>query len=128
MNPIEDKIDMLDIAADFSQTPGGRYKRHGDFSGELFREKLLAPRLRDAVSNGRVLLVRIDTVNRSYQSSFLDETFGGLVRDEGFTAEEIRDHLMIVSEAPRFQKYLRAAQTYIKEAVEEVLAPKAALH
>ncbi|WFR81079.1 STAS-like domain-containing protein [Janthinobacterium rivuli] len=55
----------------FSKFPGGRYIKHGPYSGELFREEVLRPLLmaHDVVS--------IDlTGARGFGSSFLDESFG----------------------------------------------------
>jgi hypothetical protein len=106
----------VDVGRDYSVTPGGRYKRYGPFSGEEFRSELLAPRLRKAIEKGVKLRVRIDSVQRSYQSSFLDEAFGGLIRDEGFSRDDLAAHLIILSEVPRFAKYRALAQRYIEEA------------
>lgn len=109
-----DADDVIDIGRDFSETPGGRYKKFGPFSGEEFRKTILVPRLRDAIKRGVRLSVRIDRVRRSYQSSFLDEAFAGLVRDEGFTYKEVRNHLSILSDSPRFEKYKTLAEKYLE--------------
>lgn len=105
--------DVIDVGRDFSETPGGRYRRFGPFSGEEFRKRKLVPRLRDAIEKGERLSVRIDRVRRSYQSSFLDEAFAGLIRDEEFSYQEVKDHLSIVSDNPRFTKYKTLAEQYI---------------
>lgn len=107
---------MIDIGRDFSETPGGRYIRHGAFSGEEFRKNILVPRFREALARGDHLRVRIDGVKRSYQSSFLDEAFAGLIREEGFRKQDLYDHLIIVCDAPRFLKYKDLAETYIDKA------------
>jgi hypothetical protein len=103
----------VDIGRDFTATPGGRYRRLGPFSGEEFRD-ILAPKLRNAIADGRKLRVRIDSVKRSYSPSFLDEAFAGLVRDAGFTKAEVQEHLELICETPRFEKYRTLAESYIE--------------
>lgn len=114
-SPTVKKVDgfVVDIGRDFSETPGGRYKRLGPFSGEEFRKEILVPRLRTAMERGEKLVVRIDRVRRSYQSSFLDEAFAGLVRDEGFSYQDVKNHLSILSDSPRFAKYRTLAEQYL---------------
>ena len=84
---------MIDLAKEFTDFPFGRYRNDGDASAEKFREDILIPALRNY---GRV------TVNLSgtnyYGSSFLEETFGGLVR-QGFTKEELEEKLEIIHNA-----------------------------
>ena len=44
---LEDSLmKMIYFTKDFTDTPGGRYKRHGDYSGEQFREDILEPALK----------------------------------------------------------------------------------
>lgn len=107
---------QVDIGKDFSTTTGGRYRRLGAFSGEEFRQTVLAPKLREAIEEGVVLRVRIDTVQRSYQPSFLDEAFAGLIREEHFSPEDVRRHLVIIASMPRFEKYKALAESYIRSA------------
>lgn len=85
MNPMPFIITVVD---DFSRAPYGRYPADGDFCGENFRKYLLAPKLRE---NNRVHVV-LDGYNR-YGRSFLDEAFGGLIREEGFTAADLEKKL-----------------------------------
>ncbi|WP_228866244.1 STAS-like domain-containing protein [Roseibium aggregatum] len=103
----------VDIAADFSPTPGGRYSKHGPYSGQEFREKVLLPRMKDALERRMDLNVVIDTVRRSYQVSFLDEAFAGLIRDGGLPKDAVQKHLHIISSNPRFEKYRTLIQKYI---------------
>lgn len=81
------------IVKDFSNRPYGRYPDDGDFCGQNFRQNLLAPTLRKCLENGEVLTVNLDGYNR-YGRSFLDEAFGGLIREEGFTSEQLSNHLL----------------------------------
>lgn len=66
----------------FSKYPGPRYIKLGDFSGEEFRDTVLLP----ALQEGDVL-VDFDDVY-GYGSSFLEESFGGLVR-KGVSEEKM---------------------------------------
>jgi hypothetical protein len=78
----------INVVKDFSKTPYGRYIEDGPSSGVEFRHNLLAPKLREY----NKVHVILDGYNR-YGRSFLDEAFGGLIREEGFTAEELREKL-----------------------------------
>lgn len=69
----------LNIARDFSRFPGGRRRVHGKHSGEEFREDWLIPRLRQASKQNEVLEIDFDGT-LGYGSSFLEEAFGGAVR------------------------------------------------
>jgi STAS-like domain of unknown function (DUF4325) len=69
----------IDIAKDFSTTPGPRYAEEGDFSGELFREKILVPKFDAAETAGEKLDVYLNGTE-GYATSFLEEAFGGLAR------------------------------------------------
>ncbi|MBD5082415.1 MAG: STAS-like domain-containing protein [Ruminococcaceae bacterium] len=71
------------ISRDFSQTPGGRYKKEGNFSGEEFREKILIPRFNEAQKNNNKLYINLDG-GYGYPPSFLEEAFGGLARKYGY--------------------------------------------
>lgn len=77
--------------ADFSKCPAGRYRTDGAFSGQAFREDVLEPTL---ASTTGVVLVQMDgTIG--YGSTFLEEAFGGLVRDGGFSTAELYRRLHI---------------------------------
>ena len=39
----------INIANDFSKTPGGRFVTEGAYSGQEFREKILSPRYNEAI-------------------------------------------------------------------------------
>ncbi|OZY39372.1 hypothetical protein CJF43_23410 [Pseudomonas fragi] len=61
----------------FSEFPGPRYIDLGPFSGELFRKEILLPEIK--ANNGEITVVLDGAFG--YGSSFLDEAFGGLIRD-----------------------------------------------
>lgn len=69
----------ITIVNDFSKTPGGRKIEEGAFSGEAFLKDVLLPKYKDAVSNDEKLEIDFDGTF-GYSPSFLDESFGGLVR------------------------------------------------
>ena len=69
----------INIAKEYSNTPGSRYRFEGKFSGEDFRETLLLPRLLEAEKNDDLLEINLDG-GYGYATSFLEEAFGGLVR------------------------------------------------
>jgi len=78
----------INIANDFTISPGGRYRKDGDHSGEEFCDDYLLPRVKEAITEAAAVTVDLDgTIG--YGSSFLDEAFGGLQRKlkkEGKTA------------------------------------------
>ncbi len=76
-------LTKINVAKDYTRFPAGRYKSDGPFSGERFREELLAP----ALEKTDVIEVELDGV-AGYGSSFLDEAFGGLVRGKVVTSAE----------------------------------------
>ena len=66
---------FIKISTDFSEYPGVRYPKQGDNSGEEFREQLLVPKLK---LGGQLTVDLNDT--KGLGSSFLEEAFGGAVR------------------------------------------------
>lgn len=82
----------INVLKDFHEKPYGRYKTDAlgceHTSGQTFREKILAPALREYDH----VYVDLTGYNR-YGRSFLDEAFGGLIREEGFTNETLKQKL-----------------------------------
>lgn len=68
------------ISKEYTKSPGGRNIKHGDFSGEDFRNKVLKPAYLKAKANNEKIVVDLDGVY-GYATSFLEEAFGGLVRE-----------------------------------------------
>ena len=72
---------VINIAGDYTKTPGGRYIDDGDFSGQDFREKFLEPIVVKAKTNNNIASVKIIFDGGfGYPVSFLEEAFGGLAR------------------------------------------------
>lgn len=78
----------LSIARDFSRTPGARYVKEGEYSGQVFRENVLLGAVLAAQASNEKLVVDLDGT-AGYGSSFLEESFGGLVREEGLSADDL---------------------------------------
>lgn len=82
---------VINVARDFSRYPAGRYVDDGPYSGAAFRDGILIP----ALKAGEEIAVELDGV-RGYGSSFLEEAFGGLVRN-GFSPDQIRQLITLQS-------------------------------
>lgn len=89
---------QINIAADFSRSPAGRFYSDGPFSGERFREELLVP----ALKRGDSVVVNLKGV-LGFGSSFLEEAFGGLVRG-GMAPEFIRSKLTVQSDLKTYEQ------------------------
>lgn len=85
--------------ADWTRTPGGRFKADGPFSGEAFREDKLVPALEPEPGVGARVTVDLDGTLGN-PASFMEEAFGGLVRVSGFSVERLMRQLTIVSKNP----------------------------
>lgn len=72
---------IINVALDFSQTPGARYKTDGPYSGQEFREKFLEKLFQDEGDDSEIR-VNFDGA-AGYATSFLEEAFGGLARKYG---------------------------------------------
>lgn len=106
----------LKISADFSDTPGPRYKSEGSHSGEEFRTSMLSNKVRDAIQNGDTLVVDLDGA-QGYGTSFLEESFGGLIRDDKLDYDDIINHVDIISnEEPYLKEDING---YLKDASNE---------
>jgi len=73
----------INIAKDFTKSPGARFTTQGEFSGEEFRQKFLEKYFKDK-SNKEQLKIILDGT-AGYSTSFLDEAFGVLAREFGKT-------------------------------------------
>jgi hypothetical protein len=116
------EIEMPKIRiADHAVAPGGRYVADGNFSGEWFRNEVLVPALRETSKLGETLDIELDGT-AGYGSSFLEEAFGGLVRECGFTASQLGGLLHIVALSPLYEPYKLLAERYIKAAKPKTVA------
>jgi hypothetical protein len=107
--------------ADYAPSPGGRFVSDGEYSGEWFRDDILAPALREAAANSEILTIVLDGTS-GYGSSFLEEAFGGLIRRRMFTPRVVRDTLKIEAMSRLYSPYKSLAEKYIEIAKPETVA------
>ncbi len=106
----------LKIAKDFSRIPGARYPEEGDYSGQTFRTEFLLPKLKEAIEKGEQLVVNLDGT-AGLGTSFLEESFGGLVRENDFDETTLKRYIVLVSnEDP---DYIDEVWLYVKDAYEQ---------
>ncbi|SBS65476.1 STAS-like domain-containing protein [Vibrio atlanticus] len=97
--------------ADRYPCPGPRYIRLGPASGQEFRESWL----RKELQKTEPLTVDLDgTVG--YGSSFLEEAFGGLIREDNLPEQLVLSIQFISTEEPEL---IEEIKEYIQEAIEE---------
>ena len=95
--------------AEYTQFPGGRYIEDGEGNATYFRTHYLLPPL---LKKNHVT-VDLDGV-LGYPSSFLDEAFGGLVREEGFSSEDVLKYLQFRSKKGKNNGTIKRIIHYIK--------------
>ena len=100
------------IADDFSKYPAGRFAEDGPYSGADFRDNILAPALQDEGFD-KVVVV-FDGV-AGVGSSFLEEAFGGLVREHKMERALLDRKLQLKADDPDLQDYVALSKTYIED-------------
>jgi hypothetical protein len=100
----------VNVAKQFSILPGFRYIRFGPNSGEEFRQKFLV----DPLRQGKTIIVELDGV-RGYGSSFLEEAFGGVVRELNLEIDDASRRLRVETKVKSWQldveEYIRTAKS-----------------
>jgi hypothetical protein len=109
----------INIRKDFSPTPGPRYIHEGKFSGELFRQQVLFPKVSESIEKGVPFEVNLDGT-AGYGTSFLEESFGGLIRIHGLSYEKIIAQMTLISIEEDYliddvNEYLKAANEESKK-------------
>ena len=106
----------IKIARDFSFSPGPRYIDEGKNSGEKFRKDVLYPKFKEAIETNKKIIVDLDGTD-GYGTSFLEEAFGGLIRINGLSHQQILSCLTIITEE---EDYLKDdVYEYLKDAHDE---------
>lgn len=105
---------QIDISKDFSDVPAGRYKNDGPNSGEQFRKEFLVP----ALQTDEKVEVLLDGAE-GYGSSFLEEAFGGLVRNTEYTRQYIESNLIITAHSEEYAFYRDLVLEFISNAFDE---------
>lgn len=104
----------INIATDFSRTPGPRYIEEGEFSAQFFLEKLLLEKFEEVVSTKSKLVIVLDGT-AGFATSFLEGSFGELQRIYNSKGIRISNYLEFVSNE---EPYLKDE---ILEYIEEAL-------
>ncbi len=85
----------INVGREFGRYPAGRYLSDGPYNGERFRTEFLVPALKSGHAH-----IEIDlTEARGLKSSFLEESFGGLVR-LGYSSEELLSRFRFLTRDP----------------------------
>lgn len=85
----------INVAKDFSETPGGRYRSEGNYSAEEFLDAVLAPAYEKVLKNNEKLVVDFDGCY-GVPVCFLAEAFSGLV--EMRKEKGVSDHISVSPE------------------------------
>ncbi|WP_335985888.1 STAS-like domain-containing protein [Acinetobacter bereziniae] len=106
-------IMRINVAKEFSRNPSGRYLSDGKTSGEAFLKYKLLP----AVKTYDIVEIDFDGV-RGYGSSFLEEAFGGFIRETKMTLIEFFNKIRIITQDPllklEIESYLEDETTKLK--------------
>ena len=105
----------INIAKEFTPMPIGRFRTHGNKSGQAFREDILYPKICEAIRNKDTLKVDF-TDMLSLSSGFLEESFGGLVRQHGMKPDEVLKTIEFLSKNNLLGLYIELSKEYIQEA------------
>lgn len=103
-------VATISIARDFSPFPAGRKRGDGPYTGEMFREDVLRPKL----TEGSRVILDIDGVE-GLPSSFLEEVFGGLVR-LGWTPHALKQAVEFRATDPELEVYAPLAWRFAEAA------------
>lgn len=106
------KEKKITVGIDFTKTPIGRYREDGPYSGQVFREDILIPALKE---NDKVI-IDLSGVE-GYGSSFLEEVFGGMIRSGDGADAALKDKLHIMSSDPAMSIYVDFAKEYMQAAI-----------
>jgi hypothetical protein len=116
---VVDEGNILRVRDSFSATPGSRKPHEGEFSGEEFRISVLLPAVVSAINSKTPLVVDLDGT-AGYGTSFLEEAFGGLIRDDRIDYNSLKKILSIKSDEESYLK--EDIQSYLKDAYEAQLS------
>jgi hypothetical protein len=105
----------INIAIEFSTTPGARYRKDGKYSGEEFREVYLEPHF-DGEKDYKIKVIMDGA--EGYATSFLEECFGGLRRLYG--EDVCLKRLVIISEEDPL--LIEEIERYIKGELEDYIS------
>jgi len=93
---IADTQPSLIVAKEFSKNVGCRFISEGNYSGELFRDTLLLPKLKQAIQDDKILLIDLDGTF-GYGCGWLREVFCSLTDKLCILPKHILKHVKIKS-------------------------------
>jgi hypothetical protein len=114
-NNLDDHVVNIDIATAFSAYPAGRDDNDGPYNGQKFQREILIESMKRATDQNVKVIVSLNGL-RSCGSSFLEEAFGGLIRDGHFKKRQVEKSLEVVYSSQRLKRWNDAIYRYIKEA------------
>ena len=88
----------------------------GDYSGQEFRQNVLHPALKKAIEMNVKLIVDLDGT-AGLGTSFLEESFGGLIRRDHINYNILKQTLIIISDED--PDYKEEVDNYIEDAYEK---------
>ena len=109
----------LSIAEDFSSTPTGKLNEYSTRSGEVFRQYTLYPILCEAMKNKQRLHINFVGID-GMTSSFLEEAFGGLVREHNLTPDEVLQTIEFLPQKSHFDFSIKIAKEHVQEASPKI--------
>ncbi len=106
---------MYNIGKQFNDEPASRYFTDTrERSAEVFRERVLKPLLVTHYTNTPIVFILDDDVE-GYGSSFLTESFAGLVKYGYIRANELQPRFKLAFSNPMFQFYASRVRSFIDE-------------
>lgn len=106
----------INVAKVFSAYPFGRCQAQGQWNGERFRREFIEP----ALANGGPVIINFDGC-RGLAPSFLEEAFGGLLREGDGGNEDPKDLInrikFVIPHDPFLAKEIYG---YMNEAVDRI--------
>jgi hypothetical protein len=105
--------EVINIAKDFSDSPGARYISDGPHSGEEFYKNFLLPKFKSVCEKDGKLIIKLDGL-MGCPPSFASASFGKLAKEYG--SSKVLKHLEFISnESPllveRIKKVIREHST-----------------
>jgi hypothetical protein len=85
------------ISSEYSKFPGSRYINECMWSGEDFRKNHLSKIVKECLDNNQTLLIDLDGT-AGYSTGFLEEAFGGLIRENIFRLSDLLTTLRFKSD------------------------------
>ena len=103
------------VATEFYKRPLGRNRNQGTYTGEAFREDHLVPLLK-RLSPGEKLSLDFTGVTMN-GSSFLEEAFGGLIRNHNYSRQDLET--LLEFSFPRRPSLEQKVWQYISDAQKD---------